>query len=150
MTQAVYDGHFDEPKTQRSKRTVPLGAKSVEILSARKPAGVNPEALVFATRTGTPFEPHNLSNRQLRPICRRLGLVGVGWHWLRHANATLLDAVRCRLPKLDRASVEAAFAATLSVDVADQRFIAKINQHGMVLTIEPAAEDIKTPVSRPG
>ena len=97
VTQAVYDGHFDEPKTQRSKRTVPLGAKSVEILSARKPAGVNPEVLVFATRTGTPFEPHNLSNRQLRPICRRLGLVGVGWHWLRHANATLLDAVRTPL-----------------------------------------------------
>jgi len=49
--------------------------------------------MVFATHMGTPFEPHNLSNRQLRPICRRLGLVGVGWHWLRHANATLLDAV---------------------------------------------------------
>ncbi len=56
----------------------------------------------------------------------------------------------CRSPKPDRASVEAAFAATLSVDVADQRFIAKINQHGMVLIIGPAAEDIKTPVSRPG
>jgi len=93
VTQTVYDGHFDEPKTQRSKRSVPLGAKVIEILSARKPPGANPEALVFATRTGGPFEPHNLSNRQLRPICRRLGLVGVGWHWLRHANATLLDAV---------------------------------------------------------
>ena len=93
VTQTVYEGYFDEPKTQRSKRSVPLGAKSIEILSARKRVGVDPEALVFATRTGTPFEPHNLSNRQLRPICRRLGLVGVSWHWLRHANATMLDAV---------------------------------------------------------
>jgi hypothetical protein len=79
---------------------------------------------------------------------------------LRHLNRPLSVDFRnttdgkslpwCRSPKLDRASVEAAFAATLSVDVADQRFIAKINQHGMVLIIEPAAEDIKTTVSRPG
>jgi hypothetical protein len=27
------------------------------------------------------------------PTCKRLGLTGVSWHWLRHANATLLDAV---------------------------------------------------------
>jgi integrase len=93
VRQSVYDGHFDEPKTQRSKRSVPLGAKSIEILSARKPAGVNPEALVFATRRGTPFERHNLVNKQLKPTCKKLGLVGVSWHWLRHANATLLDAV---------------------------------------------------------
>jgi integrase len=93
VTQAVYEGHFDEPKTERSKRSVPLGAKSIEILAARKRAGVDPEALVFATRTGTPFERHNLINKQLKPTCRKLGLVGVSWHWLRHANATLLDAV---------------------------------------------------------
>src|SRR5438876_3046231 len=94
VTQSVYEGHFDEPKSAaRSRRSVPLGAKSIEILSARKPAGVNPEVLVFATRSGTPFCRHNLLNQQLKPTCRKLGLVGVGWHWLRHANATLLDAV---------------------------------------------------------
>jgi integrase len=54
---------------------------------------VNPEALIFGTRTGTAFERHNLSHKQLRPTCKRLGLTGVSWHWLRHANATLLDAV---------------------------------------------------------
>src|SRR5207237_10377698 len=49
--------------------------------------------LVFATRSGTPFCRHNLVNQQLKPTSRTLGLVGVSWHWLRHANATLLDAV---------------------------------------------------------
>jgi hypothetical protein len=43
---------------------VPLSAKSIEILSTRKPAGVGPESLVFATRTGTLFEQHNLVNKQ--------------------------------------------------------------------------------------
>ena len=93
MTQALYDGIFDSPKTQRSKRSVPLGAKSIEILSARKRAGVDTDALVFATRTGTPLERHNLVNRQLKPTLKKLGLVGVSWHWLRHVNATLLDGV---------------------------------------------------------
>ena len=93
VTQSVYEGHFDEPKSKRSKRSVPLGAKSIEILTARKPAGVNPDALVFGTDKGTPFDRRNLANRQLKPTCKKIGLTGVGWHWLRHANATLLDAV---------------------------------------------------------
>jgi integrase len=93
VTRNVYDGHFDEPKSQRSRRSVPLGAMSIEVLSALKPAGVNPDALVFSTDKGTAFDRHNLLNRQLKPTCKRLGLTGMGWHWLRHAHATLLDAV---------------------------------------------------------
>src|ERR1700747_271111 len=58
---------------------------------------------------------------------------------MRSARSCCLS-VSCRSPKLDRASVEAAFAAILSVDVANPRFIAKINQHGMVLIIDPAPE----------
>ena len=75
------------------KRSVPLGAKSIEILSGRKQPRMNPDTLVFATRTGTAFDRHNLTNKQLKPACKKLGLVGINWHWLRHANATLLDAV---------------------------------------------------------
>lgn len=93
VAQSVYDGHFDEPKSQRSRRSVPLGAKSIEVLSARKRTGGNPDDLVFSTGTGTPFDRHNLVNKQLKPTCKKLGLTGVSWHWLRHANATLLDAV---------------------------------------------------------
>ena len=70
-----------------------VGAKAIEILSARKPAGVNLDALVFGTEAGTPYDRHNLVNRQLKPTCRKLGLTDVTWHWLRHANATLLDSV---------------------------------------------------------
>jgi hypothetical protein len=39
------------------------------------------------------MDRHNLLNRQLKPTCKKLGLTRVSWHWLRHANATLLDAV---------------------------------------------------------
>jgi integrase len=93
VTETVYDGHFDVPKTERSQRTVPLAAKAIQILAASKPAVVNPEALVLATSTGTPFDRHNLTNKQLKPTCKQLGLVGMSWHSLRHANAMLIDAV---------------------------------------------------------
>src|SRR5260370_31186916 len=47
VTHSVYDGHFDVPKTPRSQRSVALGPKAVEILTARKPSAANPDALVF-------------------------------------------------------------------------------------------------------
>ncbi|HEX6501967.1 MAG TPA: tyrosine-type recombinase/integrase [Terriglobales bacterium] len=72
---------------------MPLGPKSIAILAARKSCAANPAALVFSTPVGTPFDRHNLANWQLKPTCKKLGLVGVNWHWLRHANATLLDAL---------------------------------------------------------
>jgi integrase len=93
VTRTVYEGRFDDPKTRRSKRTVPLGPKGIEVLSALKPVDADPEALVFATRRGTPFSRRNLLKRQLKPICEKQGLKGVTWHWLRHASAILLDAV---------------------------------------------------------
>lgn len=35
----------------------------------------------------------NLTNRQLHPVCDELKIPRIGWHSLRHSNATLLDAV---------------------------------------------------------
>jgi integrase len=93
VRRTVYEGHFDEPKTKRSNRTVPLGPKGIEILAALQPANLNPDALVYATRKGTPLSRRNLLNRQLRPAAAKLGLMGINWHWLRHANVTLHDSV---------------------------------------------------------
>ena len=77
MTQSVCDGHFDVPKPPRSQRSVPLGSKAVEVLTARKLNVTNPEALAFATREGSAFDRHNLTKRQLEATCKKLGLVGV-------------------------------------------------------------------------
>ncbi len=93
VNQSVYEGHFDEPKSKRSKRRVPLGPKSVEILRILPRKDEAPSALIFRARNGAPLSRRNLLNRQLKPACKALGLTGVNWHWLRHANATLLDSV---------------------------------------------------------
>jgi hypothetical protein len=78
VTESVYEGHFDVPKTERSERSVPLAAMAVEILAARMRAGADPKALVFRTMAGGPLDRHNLTNRQLKPICKKLGLLVSG------------------------------------------------------------------------
>jgi integrase len=92
VNQTVYDGHFDEPKSRRSRRRIPLGSHCAEILAALKPAEAAPSALVFSARNGSPLCRHNLLNRQLKPAANALNLTGVNWHWFRHAHATLLDS----------------------------------------------------------
>jgi integrase len=93
VCETVYDGHFDQPKTKRSARTIPIGAETAEILAAIRPSAVDPKALIFATREGLPLERWNLLRKHLKPAARRLGLPGVTWHLLRHSHATMLDSV---------------------------------------------------------
>jgi integrase len=92
VNQTVYEGHFDEPKSKRSKRRIPLGPKCVEIIAALKRTEATPSTLVFSARNGSPLSRRNLLNRQLKPAAKALKLTGVNWHWFRHAHATLLDS----------------------------------------------------------
>jgi integrase len=93
VSRTLYEGRFDEPKTRSSVRTVPLSTKGVEILASVRPGAPNLDALVFCTKRSTPLSRRNLSNRQLVPTCEELKIPRIGWHSLRHACVTLLDAV---------------------------------------------------------
>ena len=94
IEETVYDGHFDEPKSRRGMRLVPLGSLALAFLSSRQAGAVeNREALVFASRKGTPLDRHTLLSRQLKPVASELGLGRVTWHLLRHSNATLHDSL---------------------------------------------------------
>jgi integrase len=93
VTETVYEGHFDKPKTKRSVRAIPLCQEAVSILSVLQPDVCESEQLVFATHSGRPLCRRNLLQRQLRPTCKELGLPSITWHALRHCHATLLDAV---------------------------------------------------------
>lgn len=78
--------YFGEPKTSRSRRTVPLPASLVRSLIAHRrtqaevklkagPAYKNSD-LVFATDGGTPHNLRNLTQRHFRPILTKAGTVG--------------------------------------------------------------------------
>jgi integrase len=95
---------FDEPKTERSRRFVPLPSPVTDTLkrqrvsqAAERLAAVvwapweGHEDLVFPTHIGTPTDPRN-ALRAFEGIAKQAGLSGVGLHTLRHSAASALIA----------------------------------------------------------
>ena len=92
---------FAEPKTDRSRRTIPVPAPTLARLRARRAlqtadrlaAGARwkDHGLVFASTIGTPLEPRNV-DRAWHAVRKDLGLDAVRLHDLRHACATFLLA----------------------------------------------------------
>lgn len=90
-----------QPKTPRSRRTLPLPtalARSLPAQRARQEvdrvrAGSNwsDSGLVFTTRAGRPLEPRN-TVRAFKALLVRAGLPDVRFHDLRHACASFLVA----------------------------------------------------------
>jgi integrase len=92
---------FTAPKTDRSRRTVPVPAQTVQALrrhrklqaAERLAAGESWQNhdLIFTSRVGTPFDPDNLE-RSWYKIRAQAGLEWLRIHDLRHACATFLLA----------------------------------------------------------
>jgi integrase len=90
-----------EPKTEKSRRTVPLPRSTVEVLRAHRSRQASEKLaaaevwqdsdLVFTTEIGTPLEPRNVL-RQFDQLARRAGLRDVHLHTLRHSTASFLLA----------------------------------------------------------
>ena len=91
---------FEETKTARSRRTVPLPATLLHKLSEHKrkqaeerlkagPAW-QPNGLVFCSKTGTPLSIPSLTYRYFRPILKKAELPQIRLYDLRHSCATLL------------------------------------------------------------
>ena len=97
-TLARVDGALmcSEPKTQRSRRTVPLTPAMVTMLrkhravqAAEQLRAVNQwqnSGLVFTNELGGPTDPRNIL-RVIETAATRAGLSGVGAHTLRHSAA---------------------------------------------------------------
>jgi integrase len=86
-----------EPKTAKSRRTLPLSPAVVRLLKGRRKEQ-RPERLhagsvwtdtghVFTTETGAPVGPEN-ALRALKAAAKKAKLEGVGVHTLRHSAAT--------------------------------------------------------------
>jgi integrase len=88
------------PKTESSRRTIPLGPRvlealrGVERMQTEQRRLLGPEYsdldLVFCQPNGNPLHAHNLTQRELRRLCERAGIPRLRFHDLRHLNATYL------------------------------------------------------------
>lgn len=97
--------YFGEPKTARSRRSIPLPISIVRLLQEHK-SRQNEERmkrrktyqeldLVFTTKDGGPLMRRNLARRHFRPILKAAGLPEtIRLYDLRHSCATLLLAAQ--------------------------------------------------------
>jgi integrase len=92
---------FAEPKTQSSRRTIPLGASTMKALQRHRLGQAeerlryglgkaSEDDLVFTTPPGTPIDAGNFLRNTHYPLLERAGLPRVRFHDLRHTAATLL------------------------------------------------------------
>ena len=81
------------PRLQAASVRFHWGRRLSRFLRRASRAATNPEALVFEPAYGNPVRPAQSHQSAAQAILQEAGIVGVTWHWLRHANATLLDAV---------------------------------------------------------
>jgi integrase len=104
LSRVGHDLVFDEPKTERSRRFVPLPSPVAAALKMHRSGQVaerlaalvwqpweGHDDLVFPTQIGTPTDPRN-ALRAFAGIGERAGLSGVGLHTLRHSAASALIA----------------------------------------------------------
>ncbi len=90
---------FTAPKTERSRRKVPLGALAVAALrrqrvrqnAQRLAVGAVwvDEGLIFTDAIGRPLRGNHILQRQFQPLLQRAGLPAIRLHDLRHTAATL-------------------------------------------------------------
>ena len=114
IRQACYRGQMDTPKTQASRRIIPLPRQLAEAL-LRFGKGAAGGGLVFHSSRGTPLGDTNLLHRQLKPAGKRLGMPWLSWHALRRTHATLFQAVGGTLREAQAQLGHSRMATTLEI-----------------------------------
>ncbi len=96
VRESVYEGKVQRPKTQKSRRTIPLGPHAVASLKAHRDRSTRKgdDDLVFPNKSGEPLRESKLLERVLQPAAERAGLGRVTWHQFRHIHSSLLNDLR--------------------------------------------------------
>lgn len=92
ITQSVWRGIIQQPKTKRAKRPIAITAELAEhirsYLSTWKP---NEKNLLFAKPSGKPWTPGFVRRYYLKPLCDKLDIQTAGLKAFRHCSATMMD-----------------------------------------------------------
>jgi integrase len=96
VRESVFEGKFQSPKTQKSRRTIPLGPQTISWLrehrlGAKRTAS---DDLVFGNRNGQPLRESKLLQNVLQPAAEASGRGRVTWHQFRHVHSSLLNDFR--------------------------------------------------------
>ena len=92
---------LEEPKTSRSRRTIPIPISVIGDLKDHeksqirkmvkaKPGKYNDQGFIFAAANGEPMNEINILNRHFKPLLKKANLPNIRLYDLRHTCATLL------------------------------------------------------------
>jgi integrase len=91
VLRAMWRGIAGEPKSQKSKASVPVIAPLRAFLDQHRLRSGNPEAgIMFVTRKNTPLSTNNLLHDQIRPALDEANIAWSGFHGFRRGLATNL------------------------------------------------------------
>lgn len=81
VREAVYEGAFDDPKTEAGTRLIPLSDAGVQLIRdwRARARRTEPDQLLFATVSGKPISPNNILRRWVFPACDAAGLPRATW-----------------------------------------------------------------------
>lgn len=105
----------NEPKTSRSKRTIPLARSIMRRIEHHLDTyvGSSPESLVFTAPGGGPLY-RSWSQAVLEPAVRRAGLEGITFHGLRHSFVAIMVAAGCNVREVSEWAGHNSVAFTLT------------------------------------
>ncbi|WP_232506541.1 tyrosine-type recombinase/integrase [Microlunatus flavus] len=105
----------NEPKTERSKRSVPIARSVMRRIQEHLDEHVDgsPESLVFTAPGGGPLF-RAWSQNTLAPAARRAGLEGLTFHGLRHSFVAIMVAAGCNVREVSEWAGHNSVAFTLT------------------------------------
>jgi integrase len=117
VRESVYEGKFQSPKTQRSRRTIPLGPHAISWLREHRLLATRTAAedLVFGNRNGHPLRESKLLQNVLQPAAEAAGLGRVTWHQFRHILSSLLNDLRVPVKIAQEQLGHASISTTLNI-----------------------------------
>ncbi|MCW2805734.1 MAG: putative integrase, partial [Propionibacteriaceae bacterium] len=106
----------NEPKTRRSRRSVPVARRVMQQIEEHLRDHVDPEgdALVFTAAQGGPMFRSTFSRDVWQPAVKKAELAGVTFHTLRHSFVAILVAAGCNVREVSEWAGHNSVAFTLT------------------------------------
>ncbi|HEX4566572.1 MAG TPA: site-specific integrase, partial [Vicinamibacterales bacterium] len=117
VRESVYEGKTQQPKTQKARRTIPLGPHAIGLLKDHRDRSTRKSAddLVFPNKSGEPLRESKLLERVPQPAAERAGLGRVTWHQFRHIHSSLLNDLRVPVKIAQEQLGHASIQTTLNI-----------------------------------
>jgi integrase len=94
VTQSVWRNTVGDPKTAKSKASVPVIPQLAQRLKAHRLRRGNPVAgPIFANSAGHPLDLNASYQREMKDVLKRAGIVWHGWHGFRRGLASNLNRI---------------------------------------------------------